>query len=321
MSRKSHWDLFWQKTKTLSSFSEGDVALGYTGELLNFWHQHFSLLYEGAVVVDIGTGNGALAYAAQQYAIKHKNSYQIHATDIASIDPVALFKDANDIQQVLKYIIFHPETETEALPFEQESIDLITSQFALEYTEIDRALQECLRVLKSGGRLVAVLHHSQSAVAKDTAAGRQFFARCLLENDLFVPAEQLIELGLQLQADIANRDIAAKYEQVNQALLQQVAAIKEACSPMELAWFNDFIRQIACLLIEPQSGHIDKLADLKQSVSALYCRLQDQHAAELSEEDVEAWSALISALGIIDFKFKLLSIDEELFGWVLEIVK
>lgn len=60
-----HWTNYWRNSGALNSFAEGRVAKGYDGDVKKFWDDKFSLFPTQGEIVDLGTGNGALAILAQ----------------------------------------------------------------------------------------------------------------------------------------------------------------------------------------------------------------------------------------------------------------
>src|SRR5690554_3952693 len=149
----NHWSQFWRASSSLSSFSEGAAADGYSTEVKDFWENAVKGLDKKAVIVDIGTGNGAVAVLLNDYRKATKQSWQLHGVDAADIAP----KDLESANEALKGrfdgIEFHPKTNIDTMPFEDASVDCVVSQFAFEYGDESAVLKEIMRVLKPGGRL------------------------------------------------------------------------------------------------------------------------------------------------------------------------
>lgn len=134
---------------------EGSLDL----EVRASWVEFFSMLPEGARILDVGTGNGVVALIAAETASERGLGWDIHATDLARIDPS---RHVADGARRLAGINFHGGVATERLPFEAESFDAVSGHFSLEYTDTARALAEIHRVLKPGGNAQFILHHPDS---------------------------------------------------------------------------------------------------------------------------------------------------------------
>lgn len=151
---------------------------GYDLEVREAWVEFFSMLPDGARILDVGTGNGVVAMIAAETALARGRNWEIHATDLAQIDPL---RNVRDGARRLAGIMFHPGVATEHLPFEAGSFDAVSGHYALEYTDIPVALREIHRVLKSPGDAQFVMHHAESVLVQS--------ARRSLEEAAFVLGE------------------------------------------------------------------------------------------------------------------------------------
>ena len=123
------------------------------------WVEFFSMLPDHARILDVGTGNGVVALIAAETAAERGLNWDIHGADLARINPQ---RHVADGARRLAGIRFHAGVATERLPFEAGSFDAVSGNFALEYTDVARALAEIHRVLKPGGNVQFVLHHPDS---------------------------------------------------------------------------------------------------------------------------------------------------------------
>ncbi|GHG64491.1 hypothetical protein GCM10010919_11080 [Alishewanella longhuensis] len=308
----AHWSQFWQTTKTLNSFSASENAFGYRGELLAFWQQQFSNLGANAQVVDLGTGNGALALAAYRYATQHHLNALVHGVDAAAINPCAVFADEANIVGDLRQIQFHPECSIEAMPFKSGSVDILLSQFALEYAECEPAVAACARVLAPKGRLVAVMHHQASDIAYDCAAGLKVIAAFLYGSNFQHDANQLLSLATSAAT-------AEALSLANQQLLQSVSAIEQQLrNELEQEWFGFVMQSFAPLFININTNHQVRFKALLKQLVATYQRLTDQHRAALNQESIVLWVDAFKQQQL-DACYEELVIDKQLFGWVLKV--
>ncbi|GKW52183.1 hypothetical protein NCCP2140_12360 [Pseudoalteromonas sp. NCCP-2140] len=145
-----HWTNYWQQGH-LTSFGNG-FKNNYQGALQQFWYSFANKLEENAAILDVGTGNGALIQLLQKD--KKLNCFGV---DKATIHP-----------EVSKSIggTFLSNTAVEKLPFNDDEFSCVVAQFALEYSLINKSIQEVFRVLQRKGVFAFVCHHPESIIVK-----------------------------------------------------------------------------------------------------------------------------------------------------------
>ena len=134
---------------------------GYDLEVREAWVEFFSLLPDRAGILDVGTGNGVVAQIAVQTASALGRNWDVHATDLALIDPP---RHVPDGARRLAGITFHPGVATEHLPFDAGRFDAVSGHYSLEYTNTAAALTEIHRVLKPGGDAQFIIHSVDSVL-------------------------------------------------------------------------------------------------------------------------------------------------------------
>jgi SAM-dependent methyltransferase len=169
------WDSFWRYDR-LSSFHAAPGAPNYAPHIADGWRGFFRSLPNGARVLDLATGNGAIAVIA----VEAGKDFDVIGADLADVDPTA-FVTRNRAE--LDRIRFLPGTPAEALPLPDASIDAIVSQYGVEYSDLTRSIPEAVRVMAPGGRLRFAMHATEGVVARDTAASIAD-ANFLLDLDL-----------------------------------------------------------------------------------------------------------------------------------------
>jgi ubiquinone/menaquinone biosynthesis C-methylase UbiE len=281
-----HWDHYWHNSKSLNSFSEGDAAMGYGGSTQSYWHKVFKLTADNAVIVDIASGNGALAVAAVTYSEQHHKNFKVYACDLAAIAPETLFKSEPRIVAKLKQIQFYPATAIEKLPFDSNSIDLIISQFGFEYAEQKAALAECNRVLKQRGNFKALVHHADSFISKDSQAGLNFYQECLKPAGFLMQTEQLLELEEECWQSGNSPITQLEYVGQKKQLFQVATNLKAQHSDTASAfWCDDLLYRLAPVLANPKSGNYASFLSFKHSIELYVERLKEQVKASWSHND------------------------------------
>jgi SAM-dependent methyltransferase len=160
-----HWSRYWQADRLSACPADGATG-NYVPAIHAGWTAFFGSFRDGASLLDIGTGNGAIAILAHATAAAKGLHFDIHAVDRADIDPTRFVKTA---PESLAEIQFLGKTPAESLPFPQAHFDGISGQYALEYTDMPAAVRELCRVAKPGAYLRFVLH-ANGAVPVEGAA-------------------------------------------------------------------------------------------------------------------------------------------------------
>lgn len=148
---EKYWSEYWDNG-SLTSFS--DKSGNYVGPLERVWKAFFYSQTEAKKVLDLGTGNGALLELASSIC---KDSI-LMGVDYADIKTQKL---PNKSYEIIG------KTNIEKLPFKASSFDVIVSQFAIEYSDMSSAINECARVLKSGATFQFICHHYDSIILKE----------------------------------------------------------------------------------------------------------------------------------------------------------
>ncbi|MGH8398840.1 MAG: hypothetical protein ACRETA_11460, partial [Gammaproteobacteria bacterium] len=77
---------YWKGLRLVCSLA--GAGIGYPIPLVDIWQEYFKSFENGARVLDIGTGNGAIAIIANDTARSLGRQLEIHASDQSDIDPV-----------------------------------------------------------------------------------------------------------------------------------------------------------------------------------------------------------------------------------------
>src|SRR5690349_363677 len=157
MSERWVWDRYWQSDRIASCF-DGAGASNYDDSVAAGWRDFFAGLPERVRVIDLCTGNGAIALMAAAVG----KAFEITAVDQADIDPPSY---VSRHRQEMAAVQFVGGTEVEALPFPEASFDVAVSQYGLEYSDLSRAVPEMARVLAPGEQVRLVVHAAEGVVA------------------------------------------------------------------------------------------------------------------------------------------------------------
>lgn len=160
------WDSFW-KYDRLSSFNAMPGAPNYAAPVADGWRTFFGSLDDGARVLDLATGNGAIAVIAVECGLAAGKTFTVSGADLADVCPTN-FVTRNLAE--LAQVTFFPKTACERLPLANGCIDAAVSQYGIEYSDLTRSIPEAVRVLAPGGRLRFAIHAAEGVVARDTVS-------------------------------------------------------------------------------------------------------------------------------------------------------
>lgn len=164
------WNAYWRDGRVAACRSD-DEGL-YQGAIGQYWQQVFASLNPGARILDLATGNGALAEVAvkqAQTATENTSSepyFSFIGVDQADIAPPIL----DQVDQKICALKFYPQTSNESLPFADHLFDQVTAQYGVEYGDLAQTLRETCRVLKADGQLNWVCHWRPGTVVQKAIA-------------------------------------------------------------------------------------------------------------------------------------------------------
>jgi SAM-dependent methyltransferase len=152
--RGAVWSRYWAQGAGHSC--AGSYKDGYGGAIARFWAERFAALPTPARVLDIATGNGALPRLLLQ--TRAEPGIVCEALDLATVTPPWL--DGLPPDQRARFRV-RSGCAAEVLPYADAHFDLVTSQYGLEYSDLEHSLPEVRRVLAPAGWVALVLHHAQ----------------------------------------------------------------------------------------------------------------------------------------------------------------
>ncbi|MEM6639010.1 MAG: class I SAM-dependent methyltransferase [Pseudomonadota bacterium] len=162
-SANERWDAYW-KHGFLTSCADAFQG-NYGGAIARHWEQIFADIKRGEHVLDVCTGNGAVAALAARHGLQRGLDLTVTGIDLAAIEPDRALAATPEL---LDAIQFHGRTPAQDTGLASQSIDLAVGQYALEYTPLPQTLDELARVVRPGGRLAFVLHDQSSVILETT---------------------------------------------------------------------------------------------------------------------------------------------------------
>lgn len=318
-SRES-WNRYWEHGFLTSCRNAFEA--NYEGSLKAAWEEFLAALPPGTRVLDICTGNGAIAMIAVEVSRREGLGLEVHGCDSASIRPRETVRES---RALLEDVRFHPDTPAEATQFPDAHFGALTGQYAFEYTDEEACIAELVRISAPGARLQLVIHHHRSIVI-DTSREELVNAGLIFDGTrLFDHAEAMIrivggtsgpEARRALAADSAAEECRAR---LNEAAARISAAAGDSPNPqllqMALARVAEAYRAVGESGME---AALSLLATARDQIRANAERLEDLMAAARDEGDLRRIAGRMSAAGLAcEAPEEIRHEGGPLMGWLL----
>ncbi len=312
-----HWETYYRSTGALATCPTTPAG-GYDQELETVWESFLSDLPDGAVVLDIGTGNGAVVLIAADLARKLSRRWEIHGADLAQIDPP---RHVPDGETRFAGCRFHPGVATERLPFDDASVDALCAHYAFEYAEREAALAEGARVLRPGGAAQFVMHHVDSLLVDNA---RQTLAEAdlvLSETRIYRRLRRVVEQeGRQARPDDhAPRELRAAIQRLKSAYGEARGRGKGHVIGVAL----DAVQKLLAMRTRYKAAQVALEVDRAEEEMRLSVRrLQDLLERALDDDALTSLKELATRLGLhIEQSVAQYHAGDNLVGWCLRLRK
>lgn len=323
---KSIWDQYWQADR-LASCLNLDTP-NYSADMRAAWGAFFAPLPDGARVLDICTGNGAIAAIAVETGWAEGKTLEVHGVDGAEIEPSRFVTTASE---TLKAISFHGRTAAEKLPFADGMFDAVVSNYGIEYTARKQSLPEVARVLKPVGRLRFVVHALEGTVMRDT--------RTALEQTAFIEKLRLYALarwaieavvasernpsgaGMEPKLHARALETRDEFQAAIQKLVQQYGGTPDSSVVMSIA--DVLIHTFSVRAVFSLETLVDKIDESRRDMLANRGRLVELSRAAVDASGARAMAAALEGHGLTGLSVQplLYDTDRRLIGWQIAGVK
>lgn len=319
-SHIAQWDRYWAHgllTSCADAFKDN-----YQGAVASRWKRFFASLGADARILDICTGNGAIAALAADYAIEHAADHTIDAIDLALIHPETALADRPDVRS---RIAFHSRVGADDTPFEDGTFEAVVGQYALEYTPLQSTIREIGRIGGPRCRAMFVMHHPDSIVITTAAEEIRNGRRLFTAPTVFDRARAFIDYVGQVHLGEARRALSAdaRAERLRQSLNEAAAAVaRDAADSPHPEILTNALRIIGEAYKDvDRAGRMAALERLdlgRAELQANLARLDDLMGAPVSAAAARRIGDLFREQGFDRIELEELHHDgARLMGWVL----
>ncbi len=213
-----------------------DFADNYDGEIAAFWQARGDALDHSARILDVCTGNGAIALLFAAQAGARGADWQVEAVDAAHVDTRSFQAIWGEHGELLNNIVFHSGQPIEQFRPDGSGYHLITSQYGIEYCDWPAAARRIAALLRPGGHL-AMINHAPDTALLETMREERADYRLLKETGAFELISRWLagRLPLSELRDQLSRPetlISRAFQRNNSPLLEQarntVVAVRAA---------------------------------------------------------------------------------------------
>lgn len=263
------WTAYWANNTTGNSFKEQgkDTWSNYGQDVEEFWKSILNSCKNNVRIVDLATGNGALLQIATKINNDKSKTWELIGVDMAKVSPNPNLLDS---------VKFYEKTSMEALPFENESVDVIISQYGFEYGERLAVLKQITRVLKLSGSFISVSHHKGSYVTQISQLMYRFYED-LRQNGVFDLLNSQLNANsfkkFQNELMMAMKPLVNKYSssEIKNDVLNLMQSIGKLITS---------VNQVSFKVVD------NSLSRLSNETQLHFFRLKQQIEASLDEDDI-----------------------------------
>jgi len=294
------WTHYWRSGHLATCFTGKGTEHDFDAR--DFWTAFFKGFEDNAVLLDICTGNGAVALLAAETALAEGRKWFVHGADAADIRPHASLRN---VPPALRNVRFWPGVEMEKLPFEDGAIDGISGQYALEYTDTARSIPELARVLRVGGRLGLLLHAADGRIVESSRATSQDLKR-LFEELHILRAAQAAFSRLYPSAGVSaeREDLKKKHKAVLEDFEARLGELSAWAASDTASEIVEFVAQRLTELYANRDRYhrediFNFLANLESELRHYRERMKAISHAALTETDVKGIAEAFADHGLL----------------------
>ncbi|WP_371192783.1 class I SAM-dependent methyltransferase [Glaciecola sp. SC05] len=272
------WLEYWQQDNLQPDVFTDDTGNKHAS-LMQFWQKHITGFGEGASVLDIASGAGAVYRCVSNIA-----DYDAHALDISQD---ALERLNADMPSVKTHSVFLNDNTLQDTQF-----DGVVSQFGIEYLG-DKGFCQVPRLLKTGAKCVFLSHIRGGVV--DNVTEQNLNGLLLVQRTDFLNRAQSVANAFRI-------DDKLKVEHAVKLFMKIEPVLADYCHKVPKGHHAHLYSGIKALLSRYNSYEhktvIDWINVARKQAAENIERLQSMHNAALGTSDIDRISKKLSKQGL-----------------------
>lgn len=301
------WDFYWQQCqKNEYSSSTNDSTSEF---LKRYWEQVF-VSYPGQIkALDLACGKGFVG----RIMLKQLTNCDCLGIDLADIQgPLAMQNSSTG--SVYRIV---GKMGLENLQIKSNSIDIVVSQFGVEYSQLLFTLSNVFKALKFSGKLHLVMHHASSELTHTSRLETNILSYLLSRSQLSALLQNILQLFTSGQV---RKPKDLQYEMYTlDSILNQAYIL----APTKTDLVNSyFVRVFA--LIDKYSGYdytptLDEthedLQNFNDNLKAHLEIVQQQVSVAHTEEQIMELLQNVQKIGFVNLKVKPIILKGQNLAW------
>ncbi|TGD71868.1 methyltransferase domain-containing protein [Mangrovimicrobium sediminis] len=292
----AEWAHFWRQSPVTSMLDAFEAS--YDLEIRAFWEQH--MLPAPEQLVDLATGNGALVWIADEILNRGEPRTRITGVDFASTDP---FKTLGRKRRDYPMVEFIGNTNIEALPMADASVDMAVSQWGFEYAQPERAVLELLRVLKPASRVALICHYEDSDIVRHSRGAYGVYDHFLNQAALFDRYLALADATPKRAGAQQLRTVPAYQQalgQLNQSIhaLGQFLGSTPGLNPARAKHYLDCLQSVfTSNRLATRAARREAIIGYREQMLSAMRRAEDLYSSVLTREECAQLVGMFEAAG------------------------
>jgi ubiquinone/menaquinone biosynthesis C-methylase UbiE len=302
---------------------DGAGRSNYDDRVAAGWRQFFHALPAGSRILDLCTGNGAVAVIAAETGAVHGKHFRITGVDLADIEPRRF---VYRLGVIARDICFLPRTSVEKLDFPDACFDAVVSQYGIEYSDLDKSLREAARVLAPGGKLRLFMHAKEGTVVAATK-------KAIADADFLLDRANICDKAAQafraVHAVESGDECPRATARADRCFTAFRSALDCTAHHLRKATDQEMIRNSTGVLLHayehrrgmPVEVLVAKAAELKEEICAHRARQRALVSASVNAGRVAKLADALAGLGLGAASYAEARPGAEFVGYVLEAEK
>jgi len=300
-NKTDYWSDYWQHDG-----KGGEVFVNNKGErpayIADHWSSQLVAVPEGGRMLDIASGAGSIY---ESLTDERRASVSLFASDISC-----------NALEILKKKIPHANVvvcSSIELPYEDQSFDMVVSQFGIEYAGID-AFSEAARLVAPGGYLSILSHYENGYIDQRNAA--------FLSGAKLALSCGYIETAIELTKAIFSGSKTKIRKAEKPFIASQIVlakSFKENPEGIHKHLYFGYRKMYMKIQNYQERDVIAWLNAMKADIKKNIIKVTEIRKVSLRHSDMDTLRGLLSAEGLIDIGISTLTIPdyEDIVAWTV----